>query len=608
MESTPKENEYRLGRRPGDQGPHIPSEGEPATKSCTVDAPSKQLAEALDTPEMDDSAVNSSSSSSSLKRKFAEVADSAATPPNKAPSNPTTVYPPLPSKEQPLPEDAPVQTWPRFLIIQSNSPTKLTDVSIFMFYEALKIIIKGIPKQITRLASGDLLVELKEFIHAERLLRTTMIDHYPVRIFPHKSLNSCKGLVKCSAMNPSSQEEIIEFLHPQGVTGVKRLTTRKDNKEIKTNSYILNFATPEPPIDIRVAYLVCRVIPFYPNPLRCYNCQIFGHHKEKCRRTAVCGKCAKPVHEGDCEHPPMCVNCEAHKLKSNHPSFSKECPRWEFEKEVVSTRIKYKMSFPEARKVVEARYPSRCGGKSAASVVKGGVTKVSRTIATQYSIDDFQKPNSETSESKNITNPSSKIANSEVADKPKPTPTSPKKNTKPASPKKSPTKPKNPKQTKISFSQTPSTSSSNQNESPASQPTWQTAGKKGAKAQKQNQKKRTGRDPKSARDAIISKNRYGVLPEEGDMDVDHGQPTSPASSATKSPPRPPDSQRVDQADGPDWWKYKETGYPPDSDAEPRPDPIENMDSDPPDTENKNTGKNTKHKNGVTDPVKIDRKK
>jgi hypothetical protein len=546
------------------------------------------LAAAPNIPEMGDGAVISTLP---LKRKFVEEVESkTSSPPNKL-SPTSTSFPPLPSKVK---KSAPfnVQLWPRFLLIQSSSPTKLTDYSPFKFFDGIEFIVPNYA-QLSPLSSGDFLIEVKTKEESDKLLETTSLSDIkiPVKITPYKSLNTCKGLIKCPTLNPCSDEEIISRLRSQGVCGVKRLIIRKNNKEIKTSTYILDFAVPEPPIDLRIAYVFARVIPFYPNPLRCYNCQLFGHHKSKCKRVAVCGKCAKPAHEGDCDNPPACVNCEIHQLKSDHPSYSKDCERWSFEKEVVSTRYKYKLTFPEARKVVTSRYLSGNPAKSTATVVKSGITKIGRTIATQYCNSDFETPKA--------TEPK---PNSKTQQKNTP-PTSPKKNAKPASPKKSPSKPKEPKQTKISFSQ-PSSSSSNNSTSPASQYDWQTAGKKGAKAQNKN-KPRTGKDPKSARDAIISKNRYGVLGDMNDMEIEilssHGSPQ-------KSPGRPPASQRVDQAHGPDWWKYKETGYPPESDASPRPDPVENMDSDPPDTENKNTGKNTKQNNGVTDPVKIDRKK
>ena len=32
---------------------------------------------------------------------------------------------------------------------------------------------------------------------------------------------------------------------------------------------------------------------YVPNPLRCYNCQFFGHHESRCTRKKVCANCGE---------------------------------------------------------------------------------------------------------------------------------------------------------------------------------------------------------------------------------------------------------------------------------------------------------------------------
>ncbi|GBM83111.1 hypothetical protein AVEN_73107-1 [Araneus ventricosus] len=50
-----------------------------------------------------------------------------------------------------------------------------------------------------------------------------------------------------------------------------------------------------------------------------------------------------------------------------HSSFSRACPKWELEKEIVTLKFKNNISFPEARRLVKARTPIE--GQSYASVV-----------------------------------------------------------------------------------------------------------------------------------------------------------------------------------------------------------------------------------------------
>ena len=68
---------------------------------------------------------------------------------------------------------------------------------------------------------------------------------------------------------------------------------------------------------------------YYPEPLRCYNCQRFEHHKSTCfseTRCAVCSGrhetsvCINKHKKGE-QTNPHCPNC-----KSNHPAWSRRCP------------------------------------------------------------------------------------------------------------------------------------------------------------------------------------------------------------------------------------------------------------------------------------------
>lgn len=94
-----------------------------------------------------------------------------------------------------------------------------------------------------------------------------------------------------------------------------------------TNTYILNFNTPKPPTEIKIGYMIEKVEVYIPNPLRCHNCQKFGHHKERCSRSPTCKDCGEIGDHIDCKLPLKCANC-----KQNHAANSKECEIWKKEK------------------------------------------------------------------------------------------------------------------------------------------------------------------------------------------------------------------------------------------------------------------------------------
>ena len=105
---------------------------------------------------------------------------------------------------------------------------------------------------------------------------------------------------------------------------------------------------------------------YIPNPLRCYGCQLFGHHENKCGRHPVCCNCGKPEHcgpSGVCDKPAKCVNCSG-----DHPANSKQCPQWEKEKKILKIKCENNLSFPDARKQYEQFYTSQ----TYASAVKPG--------------------------------------------------------------------------------------------------------------------------------------------------------------------------------------------------------------------------------------------
>ncbi|GBN92764.1 hypothetical protein AVEN_247803-1 [Araneus ventricosus] len=105
---------------------------------------------------------------------------------------------------------------------------------------------------------------------------------------------------------------------------------------MQTKHFILTFNTPRLPEYIKAGYVRCSVRPYIPNPLRCFKCQRFGHSKTNCRGTLTCARCAVAGHESTgCTAIEKCVNCQG-----KHTSFSRSCPKWKVEKEIVATKFK----------------------------------------------------------------------------------------------------------------------------------------------------------------------------------------------------------------------------------------------------------------------------
>uniref|UniRef100_UPI003AF53F94 hypothetical protein n=1 Tax=Thiolapillus sp. TaxID=2017437 RepID=UPI003AF53F94 len=243
--------------------------------------------------------------------------------------------------------------WPRFVVVQSADEERpLSKLSPFAVQKGFQAI-AGTLKSTKKLRDGSFLVECSRKTQAENLLKTVDFVDRPVHVSVHKTLNSSRGVIRCRELSDMSETEIRDELKTQGVVEVHRVTVKKEGKVIPTNTLFLTFNRPDVPKEIVVGYLKVKVELFVPNPLRCFNCNKFGHTSQRCRTTAKCQRCGKDKHEEQCEGPLICSNC-----KGPHAVSAKDCPVWKKEKEIQRIRVEKRISFPEARQLVEATFPS----------------------------------------------------------------------------------------------------------------------------------------------------------------------------------------------------------------------------------------------------------
>lgn len=262
-------------------------------------------------------------------------------------------------------------TTPSFLVMHCNE-TKLSNASPFLIAKGLKGL-AGDVKTIKRLPSGDLLIQTSSPAQTECLLKSTKLASYDITVEPHNTLNSSRGVISESNLTSLSEEELLEGFASQGVTHVRRITIKRDDKIIPTKHVVLTFSRPNLPERIFAGYDSCIIRPFIPNPLRCFQCQKFGHSKTSCRGKLVCAKCGSQEHLTEiCDvDPPVCINCQG-----AHPAYSRICPKWKMEKEVQTVKTTRNISYVEARKLV-----TPIGTKTYAAI-----TKSTTTIATQTDI------------------------------------------------------------------------------------------------------------------------------------------------------------------------------------------------------------------------------
>ena len=99
---------------------------------------------------------------------------------------------------------------------------------------------------------------------------------------------------------------------------------------------------------------------FYPNPMRCFNCQRFGHTKQRCTNKQACYKCGDIHTHVECTAVSnKCLNC-----KGQHEATSKDCPHFIREKSIIKIKIDNKVSFARARLIYNSQYSQKLKGNS----------------------------------------------------------------------------------------------------------------------------------------------------------------------------------------------------------------------------------------------------
>ncbi|GFY03528.1 uncharacterized protein TNCV_3211651 [Trichonephila clavipes] len=109
--------------------------------------------------------------------------------------------------------------------------------SPFAVHKAL-IGIGGEPKTVKRLRSGDLLMETNSAIQTKSFLLAKTFLNSPLIVTPHKSLNSCRGVISEPDLLTTSESEILEGFSDQAAKSSNK------NSSTQTDENITNIKCP----------------------------------------------------------------------------------------------------------------------------------------------------------------------------------------------------------------------------------------------------------------------------------------------------------------------------------------------------------------------------
>ena len=113
-----------------------------------------------------------------------------------------------------------VNCWPRFLVMEREEGT-FERTSFILIHRGI-VGMAGEPKTLKKIGLNKFLIETTKESHSTSLLKTTKIANINVKITPHNSLNSKKGVIKCPDLKYSPEEEILAELKHADVSSVKK--------------------------------------------------------------------------------------------------------------------------------------------------------------------------------------------------------------------------------------------------------------------------------------------------------------------------------------------------------------------------------------------------
>ena len=113
-------------------------------------------------------------------------------------------------------------------------------LSPFVIQKAMKGICDVV--NVTKLRSDALLVEVSRPAQATSLLKQTTFATISIKITPHRTMNSCKGVIRDRDLADMDPIKLVEELRCIGVTDARNIFQTRNGTKIKAAAIILTFS------------------------------------------------------------------------------------------------------------------------------------------------------------------------------------------------------------------------------------------------------------------------------------------------------------------------------------------------------------------------------
>lgn len=253
------------------------------------------------------------------KQKRQRLSNSADEQQNQEPYNQQTNRNEQPCHQLPT-NNLPPTKFPAFLIQGEGDPETYFDTA----YELTRKLETERPHLKIRAESAGgktILIPMDQQTYDE-LNNNPLIDGQPVPIQKIDPQTTTRKLILQGYPQNFSMRAVLA--HAQVVEA-----TRCNINGIPTKQILITLRGPIPTyIDLKT-WGTYSLRPYTPEPLRCFNCQNFGHHQSKCYRPTTCGICSGRHNSRQCidklkakqSVTPKCPNCSR-----KHHAWNKACP------------------------------------------------------------------------------------------------------------------------------------------------------------------------------------------------------------------------------------------------------------------------------------------
>jgi len=217
------------------------------------------------------------------------------------------------------------------------------------------------PRTIRSKSETDFIIEVNNENESKAILTITKINNVDVEITECSNINQSMGLVYIYDYNVPDSDFVkysedlkneFKLVHVQKAFWI-------ETKNITATPLILTYREKEPPkfLNIIVEQSKTKVFDYFERPMMCQDCLDYGHTAKRCQKsTPICAKCNTKGHsKKKCrKNETICQHYE-----DDHQSFSRKCPRYKLEIEVIKIQTRERVSKSEAKRRLLKENPNR---------------------------------------------------------------------------------------------------------------------------------------------------------------------------------------------------------------------------------------------------------